>query len=67
MLRGFHSLHRPALPQSVTQTFYSTYDDAHLKPIVQHVAKNLVMVNDGRSKFQVSKTNWLACDCVSGT
>nr|XP_040025054.1 G2/mitotic-specific cyclin-B2-like [Gasterosteus aculeatus aculeatus] len=46
------------LPWSVTQTFYSTYDDAHLKPIVQHVAKNLVMVNDGRSKFQAVKRKY---------
>ncbi|KAM8893509.1 G2/mitotic-specific cyclin-B2-like [Spinachia spinachia] len=46
------------LPWSVTQTLYSAYDDAHLKPIVQRVAKNLVMVNDGRSKFQTVKRKY---------
>ncbi|XP_037303781.2 G2/mitotic-specific cyclin-B2-like isoform X1 [Pungitius pungitius] len=46
------------LPWSVTQTLYSTYDDAHLKPIMQHIAKNLVMVNDGRSKFQAVKRKY---------
>lgn len=40
--------------QSPTQQHYSTYDAAHLKPIMQHVAKNVVMVNEGKTKFQVS-------------
>ena len=39
--------------QSATQQHYSTYDEAHLKPIMQHIAKNIVMVNEGRTKFQV--------------
>ncbi|XP_056318816.1 G2/mitotic-specific cyclin-B2 [Danio aesculapii] len=35
---------------SSTQQHYSTYDEAHLKPIMQLIAKNLVMVNEGLSK-----------------
>ena len=42
--------------QSATQQHYSTYDEAHLKPIMQHIAKNIVMVNEGRTKFQVSRS-----------
>lgn len=40
--------------QSPTQQHYSTYDEAHLKPIVRHVAKNVLMVTEGKSKFTVS-------------
>ncbi|KAM4743971.1 G2/mitotic-specific cyclin-B2-like [Anableps anableps] len=40
------------LPWSATQQHYSCYDEAHLKPVVQHLAKNVVMVNEGRTKFQ---------------
>uniref|UniRef100_A0A9J8CPC9 Cyclin B2 n=1 Tax=Cyprinus carpio carpio TaxID=630221 RepID=A0A9J8CPC9_CYPCA len=35
---------------SPTQQHYSSYDEAHLKPIMQHLAKNVVMVNEGLSK-----------------
>uniref|UniRef100_A0A672NNQ8 G2/mitotic-specific cyclin-B2-like n=1 Tax=Sinocyclocheilus grahami TaxID=75366 RepID=A0A672NNQ8_SINGR len=35
---------------SPTQQHYSTYDEAHLKPIMQHIAKNVVMVNEGLTK-----------------
>ncbi|XP_065124002.1 G2/mitotic-specific cyclin-B2 isoform X1 [Paramisgurnus dabryanus] len=35
---------------SPTQQHYSTYDEAHLKPIMQHIAKNVVSVNEGLSK-----------------
>lgn len=42
------------LSQSPTQQHYSTYDEAHLKPVMQHIAKNVVTVNDPKSKFQVS-------------
>ncbi|XP_035991698.1 G2/mitotic-specific cyclin-B2 isoform X2 [Fundulus heteroclitus] len=38
-------------PWSPTQQHYSTYDQAHLKPLMQHLAKNVVMVNEGRTKF----------------
>ncbi|KAM9317609.1 G2/mitotic-specific cyclin-B2-like [Pholidichthys leucotaenia] len=39
------------LPWSHTQQHYSTYDEAHLKPIMQHIAKNVVMVNERKTKF----------------
>lgn len=48
MLLQSHSL------QSPTQQHYSTYDEAHLKPIVQHIAKNVVLVTEGKTKFTVS-------------
>ncbi|XP_016357566.1 G2/mitotic-specific cyclin-B2-like [Sinocyclocheilus anshuiensis] len=35
---------------SPTQQHYSTYDEAHLKPIMQHIAKNVVLVNEGLTK-----------------
>ncbi|KAF3834206.1 hypothetical protein F7725_025410 [Dissostichus mawsoni] len=43
-----------ALPWSPQQQHYSIYDAAHLKPIMQHIAKNIAMVNEGKTKFQVS-------------
>ncbi|XP_054467308.1 G2/mitotic-specific cyclin-B2-like isoform X2 [Anoplopoma fimbria] len=46
------------LPWSPTQQHYSTYDAAHLKPIMQHVAKNVVMVNEGKTKFQSIKNKY---------
>ncbi|XP_040009446.1 G2/mitotic-specific cyclin-B2-like isoform X2 [Xiphias gladius] len=46
------------LPWSPTQQHYSTYDEAHLKPIVQHIAKNVVTVNEGKSKFQAVKNKY---------
>ncbi|TKS70478.1 G2/mitotic-specific cyclin-B2 [Collichthys lucidus] len=46
------------LPWSPTQQHYSTYDEAHLKPIMQHIAKNVVTVNDAKSKFQAVKTKY---------
>ncbi|XP_015230676.1 PREDICTED: G2/mitotic-specific cyclin-B2-like [Cyprinodon variegatus] len=46
------------LPWSATQQRYSTYDEAHLKPIMQHLAKNVVMVNEGRTKFQAVKKKY---------
>ncbi|XP_038134467.1 G2/mitotic-specific cyclin-B2-like [Cyprinodon tularosa] len=46
------------LPWSATQQHYSTYDEAHLKPIMQHLAKNVVMVNEGRTKFQAVKKKY---------
>lgn len=36
------------------QHHYSTYDKAHLRPIMQHIAKNVVTVNEGKTKFLVS-------------
>lgn len=41
-------------PQSPAQQHYSTYDQAHLKPIVQQIAKNVALVTEGKSKFTVS-------------
>ncbi|KAF3833072.1 hypothetical protein F7725_026737 [Dissostichus mawsoni] len=35
-----------------------TYDAAHLKPIMQHIAKNIVMVNEGKTKFQAVKNKY---------
>ncbi|XP_070817913.1 G2/mitotic-specific cyclin-B2-like isoform X1 [Chaetodon trifascialis] len=46
------------LPWSPTQQHYSTYDEAHLKPIMQHVAKNVVMVNEGKTKFQAVRNKY---------
>ncbi|XP_008295616.1 G2/mitotic-specific cyclin-B2 [Stegastes partitus] len=46
------------LPWSPTQQHYSTYDEAHLKPIMQHIAKNVVMVNEGKTKFQAVKNKY---------
>ncbi|KAJ0056097.1 hypothetical protein NL108_001135, partial [Boleophthalmus pectinirostris] len=39
------------LTWSPTQQHYSTYDEAHLRPIMQHIAKNVVQVNDAKAKF----------------
>ncbi|KAJ4947231.1 hypothetical protein JOQ06_009269 [Pogonophryne albipinna] len=47
-----------ALPWSPQQQHYSTYDAAHLKPIMQHIAKNIVMVNEGKTKFQAVKNKY---------
>lgn len=44
----------PLSLQAPAQQHYSTYDEAHLKPIVQHIAKNVVMVTEGKTKFTVS-------------
>nr|XP_040018819.1 G2/mitotic-specific cyclin-B2 isoform X1 [Gasterosteus aculeatus aculeatus] len=46
------------LPWSPTQQHYSTYDAAHLKPIMQHIAQNIVMVNEGKTKFQAVKNKY---------
>ncbi|XP_029353847.1 G2/mitotic-specific cyclin-B2-like [Echeneis naucrates] len=46
------------LPWSPTQQHYSTYDEAHLKPIMQHIAKNVVTVTEGRTKFQAVKNKY---------
>lgn len=40
--------------QSPTQQHYSSYSEDHLRPIVQHIAKNVVAVNEGKTKFMVS-------------
>lgn len=42
------------LLQSPTQQHYATYDEGHLKPIMQHMAKNVMTVNEGKTKFQAS-------------
>nr|XP_020441254.1 G2/mitotic-specific cyclin-B2 isoform X2 [Monopterus albus] len=46
------------LPWSATQQHYSTYDEAHLKPVMQHIAKNVVTLNEGKTKFQAVKTKY---------
>ncbi|XP_031179495.1 G2/mitotic-specific cyclin-B2-like isoform X2 [Sander lucioperca] len=46
------------LPWSPTQQHYSTYDAAHLKPIMQHIAKNVVTVNEGKTKFQAVRNKY---------
>ncbi|KAL3993444.1 adenylate cyclase 9 [Sarotherodon galilaeus] len=46
------------LPWSPTQQHYSTYDEAHLKPVMQHIAKNVVLVNEGKTKFQAVKKKY---------
>lgn len=40
--------------QSRTQQHYSSYSEAQLRPIMQHIAKNVVAVNEGKTKFMVS-------------
>ena len=40
--------------QSSTQHHYSTYDEGHLKPIMQHISKNLMSVNEEKVKLQVT-------------
>ncbi|XP_031179553.1 G2/mitotic-specific cyclin-B2-like isoform X2 [Sander lucioperca] len=46
------------LPWSPTQQHYSTYDTAHLKPIMQHIAKNVVAINEGKTKFQAVRNKY---------
>ncbi|KAL1007263.1 hypothetical protein UPYG_G00084260 [Umbra pygmaea] len=41
-----------------TQQHYSSYDENHLKPIMQHIAKNVVSVNEGRTKLQAVKNKY---------
>ncbi|XP_060924500.1 G2/mitotic-specific cyclin-B2 [Limanda limanda] len=43
---------------SPAQQHYSTYDEVHLKPVMQHIAKNVVSVNEGKTKFQAVKTKF---------
>ncbi|CAJ1050108.1 G2/mitotic-specific cyclin-B2 isoform X2 [Xyrichtys novacula] len=46
------------LSWSPTQQHYSTYDEVHLKPIMQHMAKNVVTVNEGKTKFQAVRNKY---------
>ncbi|XP_053275476.1 G2/mitotic-specific cyclin-B2 [Pleuronectes platessa] len=46
------------LTWSPAQQLYSTYDEAHLKPVMQHIAKNIVTVNEGKTKFQAVKNKF---------
>ncbi|XP_029967002.1 G2/mitotic-specific cyclin-B2 isoform X2 [Salarias fasciatus] len=46
------------LPWSPTQRHYSSYDEEQLQPLVRHIAKNLVLVNEGRSKFLAVKRKY---------
>ncbi|XP_020334677.1 G2/mitotic-specific cyclin-B2 [Oncorhynchus kisutch] len=43
---------------TVTQEHYSTYNENHLKPIMQHIAKNVVSVTEGRTKLQAVKNKY---------
>ncbi|KAJ8247889.1 hypothetical protein GJAV_G00251730 [Gymnothorax javanicus] len=43
---------------SATQQHYSTYDEAHLRPIMQLIAKNVVLVNEGRTKYLAIKNKY---------
>uniref|UniRef100_A0A672Q415 G2/mitotic-specific cyclin-B2-like n=1 Tax=Sinocyclocheilus grahami TaxID=75366 RepID=A0A672Q415_SINGR len=43
---------------SPTQQHYSSYDETHLKPVMQHIAKNVVMVNEGLSKHVTVKKKY---------
>ncbi|KAI7814025.1 G2/mitotic-specific cyclin-B2 [Triplophysa rosa] len=43
---------------SPTQQHYSTYDEAHLKPIMQHIAKNVVNINEGLTKHVTVKKKY---------
>ena len=49
------------------QHHYATYDEGHLKPIMQHIAKNVGTVNDGKTKFQVRKTGSIIRDVLLKT
>ncbi|XP_029497398.1 G2/mitotic-specific cyclin-B2-like isoform X1 [Oncorhynchus nerka] len=41
-----------------TQEHYSTYNENHLKPIMEHIAKNIVSVNEGRTRLQTVKNKY---------
>nr|Q60FX9.1 RecName: Full=G2/mitotic-specific cyclin-B2 [Anguilla japonica]BAD52077.1 cyclin B2 [Anguilla japonica] len=43
---------------SATQQHYSTYNEDHLKPIMQHMAKNVVRVNEGLTKHMAIKNKY---------
>ncbi|XP_076853187.1 G2/mitotic-specific cyclin-B2 [Brachyhypopomus gauderio] len=43
---------------SPTQEHYTTYSEAHLKPIMQHMAKNVFKVNEGLSKYVAVKKKY---------
>ncbi|XP_017567089.1 G2/mitotic-specific cyclin-B2 [Pygocentrus nattereri] len=43
---------------SPTQEHYTTYSEAHLKPIMQHMAKNVVKVNEGLTKYVAVKKKY---------
>ncbi|XP_075934664.1 G2/mitotic-specific cyclin-B2 [Anarhichas minor] len=55
---GLSQLLLEGLPWSSTQQHYSTYEAAHLKPIMQHIAQNVVMVTEGKTKFQAVKNKY---------
>ncbi|XP_076012024.1 G2/mitotic-specific cyclin-B2-like [Genypterus blacodes] len=46
------------LQWSATQQHYSTYDEAHLKPVMQHIAKNVSNVNEGKTRFLAVKNKY---------
>ncbi|KAM6979610.1 G2/mitotic-specific cyclin-B2 [Aplochiton taeniatus] len=46
------------LKWSPVQQHYSTYDENHLKPIMQLIAKNLVLLYEGKTKLQAVKNKY---------
>ncbi|XP_041931227.1 G2/mitotic-specific cyclin-B2 [Alosa sapidissima] len=50
---------------TATQQHYSTYDEAHLKPIMQHMAKNVVKVNEGLTKHVAVKNKYASHKLMS--
>uniref|UniRef100_A0A672JQY1 G2/mitotic-specific cyclin-B2 n=1 Tax=Salarias fasciatus TaxID=181472 RepID=A0A672JQY1_SALFA len=46
------------LPWVSLSRHYSSYDEEQLQPLVRHIAKNLVLVNEGRSKFLAVKRKY---------
>lgn len=46
------------LKWSPTQQHYSTYCEDHLQPIMQHISKNLMSVNEGKTKLQAVKNKY---------
>ncbi|KAK2819726.1 hypothetical protein Q7C36_021372 [Tachysurus vachellii] len=43
---------------SPTQEYYTTYSEAHLKPIMKHMAKNVVKINEGLTKYVAVKKKY---------
>ncbi|XP_066557393.1 G2/mitotic-specific cyclin-B2 isoform X2 [Amia ocellicauda] len=50
---------------SMTQRCYSGYTEDHLKPIMQHIAKNVVKVNDRLTKHTAIKNKYASSKLMS--
>uniref|UniRef100_A0A8C9SHX2 Cyclin B2 n=1 Tax=Scleropages formosus TaxID=113540 RepID=A0A8C9SHX2_SCLFO len=44
--------------QSVTQQYYCYYDEDHLRPVMQQMAKNVIIVNEGLTKNLAVKNKY---------